>query len=241
MPREPTAAQSSTLGHETPKKALNGWPWLPPGGKGIRLVADQEPGGPVGFVETATSPLLSTAAQRETVGQEMPVIGTDGPVLTSRQCGAPAFASVLERTLPPAFPAKQRPSSGQSTAPRSPGPPGVPISLQTGATPAGLVDKTIRPLFATAIQNVRLVQETARNSSDPSSWTSAKEIEAESGSLTPMILPPSFPPIVPDPSATVTQNVGVAARDAPQMSVGVVSIEIGPAPRRGAAPGSPEA
>ena len=55
-PREPTAAQKSTPGHETPKKALNGRPWLPPGRKGIRLVADQDPDGPVGSRETATCP-----------------------------------------------------------------------------------------------------------------------------------------------------------------------------------------
>lgn len=138
MPREPTAAQKSTVGQEIPNRALNGRPWLPLGRKGIRLVAAQDPAGPVGFVETATSPLFTAAAQREGAGQEMPVIGTDGPVLTSRQPGTAAFALALERTLPLAFPARQRLPPGQSTASRSPGPPGVPISLQAGATAAGI-------------------------------------------------------------------------------------------------------
>ena len=104
VPREPTAAQKSTFGHETPKRALNG----------------------------------------------------DGPVLTSRQFGALAFASGLERTLARALPARQRLSAWQSTAPRSPGPPGAPISVQIGAALAGFEETTILPLLATAMQKAGL-------------------------------------------------------------------------------------
>ena len=63
-PLEPTAAQKATVGQEAAKNALNGCPRSPTARCGIRLVADHELLGPVGSLETATSPLLVTARQR---------------------------------------------------------------------------------------------------------------------------------------------------------------------------------
>jgi hypothetical protein len=72
-----------------------------------------------------------------------------------------------------------------------------------------LVETTILPLFATAMQNTRLAQETACISRDSSNWTCATEVKSERGSRTTTIFPPPFDPTVPEPAATATQKVEV--------------------------------
>jgi hypothetical protein len=87
----PTPTQSDTEGHEIPNMPF----WLPSGviGDGITLVKDQPLAPPVGSVETIASELLSTAAQAEVVGQEMPFTDRPVPAGTAFQLPAPLRGS----------------------------------------------------------------------------------------------------------------------------------------------------
>src|SRR5215218_10259288 len=151
-PSMPTRAQSEVEAQEAAKSAFRGGcisSSFSVGRKGTRFSKCHESAPPVGSVEVRTSPLLSTATQRLAVGQEMPVICTEPPAFASSQPAGPAAGAVEVRTLPVKLPAAQSRVDRQATPSRSPGPPGVPVSVQAEAPPVGLVETKIRPLRAT--------------------------------------------------------------------------------------------
>src|SRR5262245_17302315 len=105
-----------------------------------------------------TSALLSTAAQADVPGQEMPLTGKPDPAVTALHAASPA-PGLVEVIICPALPVTQSASEGHEMPLRLPSPPGAPTRPHAPPPPVGSFEVTIRPVLSTATQKETLGHE----------------------------------------------------------------------------------